>query len=79
MRQQGILGNWALNSLTAQEIEKATDDLIKNAQAEYEKVENLRPEEVNFENCIQVINNFTHILLEGNLGSVFRATLLCRL
>ena len=69
MRQEGILGNWALHSLNPEDIENATDNLIKKAEAEYDKVGKLTPEDVNFENCIQPLLNVECILLneEGPL------------
>ena len=63
MRQEGILGNWALDTLTPNDLEIATDSLIKNATEQYDKVGCLKPEELTVENCIQVIlTNFTYAL-----------------
>ena len=54
MRQEGILGNWALDTLTPKDLEDATDNLIKKATDQYDKVGSLKPEELNIENCVQV-------------------------
>ena len=54
MRQEGILGNWALDTLTPKDLENATDSLIKKATEDYDKVGKLKPEELNVENCIEV-------------------------
>ena len=54
MRPNGILSNFALDKLTVAEIEKITQDLIDETRAAYDKVGSLKPEEVNFESCIQV-------------------------
>ena len=59
MRQEGILANWALDTLTPSDIENATDSLIKRAQEEYETVGSLKPEELNIQNCIQVTSNIS--------------------
>ena len=57
MRQEGILANWALDTLTPKDIETATDNLINKAQQEYDKVGRLKPEELNLQNCIEVTSN----------------------
>ena len=63
MRQEGILGNWALDTLTPNDLENATDNLIKNATEQYDKVGCLKPEELTVENCIQVIiATFTYVV-----------------
>ena len=54
MRQEGILGNWALDTLTPKDLEDATDNLIKKASDQYDSVGRLKPEELNIENCVQV-------------------------
>ena len=54
MRQEGILGNWALDTLTPKDLEDATDNLIKKATDQYDKVGSLKPEELSIENCVQV-------------------------
>jgi hypothetical protein len=64
MRQEGILGNWALDKLTPNDLEIATDSLIKNATEQYDKVGCLKPEELTVENCIQVIlTNFMYAVV----------------
>ena len=54
MKQEGILANWALGTLTPKDLEDATDNLIKKATEQYDKVGKLKPEELNIENCVQV-------------------------
>ena len=54
MKQEGILANWALGTLTPKDLEDATDNLIKKATEQYDKVGQLKPEELNIENCVQV-------------------------
>jgi len=54
MRPNGILSSFALDKLTVSEIEKITEDLIHETRAAYDKIGSLKPEEVNFESCIQV-------------------------
>ena len=54
MKAEGILGNWALGTLTPKDLEDATDNLINRATEQYDKVGKLKPEELNIENCIQV-------------------------
>jgi hypothetical protein len=54
MRPNGIISSFALDKLTVADIEKITQDLIDETRAAYDKVGSLKPEEVNFESCIQV-------------------------
>ena len=54
MKQEGILANWALGTLTPKDLEDATDNLIKKATEQYDTVGNLKPEELTVENCVQV-------------------------
>ena len=58
MRQEGILGNWALETLTPNDLENGTDNLIKKATKQYDNVGCLKPEELTVENCVQVIRKF---------------------
>ena len=69
MRQEGILGNWALDTLTPKDLEDATDNLIKKATDQYDKVGSLKPEELNIENCVQV--NISHLFLQGCISHLF--------
>ena len=54
MKQEGILANWALGTLTPKDLEDATDNLIKKASEQYDTVGKLKPEELTVENCVQV-------------------------
>ena len=54
MKQEGILANWALGTLTPKDLEDATDNLIKKATEQYDTVGKLKPEELTVENCVQV-------------------------
>ena len=54
MKQEGILANWALGTLTPKDLEDATDNLIKKATVQYDTVGKLKPEELTVENCVQV-------------------------
>ena len=54
MKELGIHGNWKLSVLTKEEIAQATQDIIDRTKQLYEAIGNLKPDEVNFENCIKV-------------------------
>ena len=54
MRPEGIVSNFSLDKLTVAQIEKATEDLICKTRAKYQKVGDLKQDEINFETCIQV-------------------------
>ena len=54
MKQEGILANWALGTLTPKDLEDATDNLIRKATEQYDTVGKLKPEELTVENCVQV-------------------------
>ena len=75
MRQEGILGNWALDTLTPKDLEDATDNLIKKASDQYDSVGRLKPEELNIENCVQVntvgIKGYQNIMIIFKLIIVF--------
>jgi hypothetical protein len=43
-------------NLTPEDIAKRTDEVIEQSRKVYEKVGALKPEEVTFENCLQVQN-----------------------
>ena len=62
MKQEGILANWALGTLTPKDLEDATDNLIKKATEQYDTVGKLKPEELTVENCVQVNINSESIL-----------------
>ena len=81
MRQEGILGNWALDTLTPKDLEDATDNLIKKATDQYDKVGSLKPEELNIENCVQVntvgitryqnaMINFKSLTIQYNIAKI---------
>ena len=61
MKQEGILANWALGTLTPKDLEDATDNLIKKATEQYDTVGKLKPEELTVENCVQVNINSVSI------------------
>jgi len=63
MKQEGILANWALGTLTPKDLEDATDNLIKKATEQYDKVGQLKPEELNIENCVQALLNVECVLM----------------
>ena len=54
MKQEGILANWSLGTLTPKDLEEATNNLIKKATEQYDNVGKLKPEELTVENCVQV-------------------------
>jgi hypothetical protein len=59
MRQKGIVSSFDFKSMSAADLEKATDDLIETTKAAYEKVGALTKEEVTFESCIKVRHDGT--------------------
>ena len=57
MRAKGIHGNFAYNKMSTEDLEKATDELIKEVQARYDKVGALKPEEVSYESVVKALLN----------------------
>ena len=62
MRPEGIVSNFSLDKLTVEEIEKATEELICKTKAKYQKVGELKEDEINFESCIQVFRSILQLV-----------------
>ena len=67
MKQEGILANWALGTLTPKDLEDATDNLIKKATEQYDTVGKLKPEELTVENCVQVNSRIEKIIYKSGI------------
>ena len=68
MRQKGFVASWAFDQVKAEDLEKASEELIEKTRAAYERVGALKEDEINFESCIQVCHDFFSRCLFSKCG-----------
>ena len=52
MKAKGVMGNWDVDKLTVQEIEKSTNEMIKKYGDAYDAIGQIDSKAVTFENTI---------------------------
>ena len=52
MKAKGVMGNWDVDKLTVQEIEKSTNEMIKKYGDAYDAIGRIESNAVTFENTI---------------------------
>ena len=52
MKAKGVMGNWDVDKLTVQEIEKSTNEMIKKYGDAYDAIGRIETNAVTFENTI---------------------------
>ena len=57
MKAKGVMVNWNVDKLTVKDIENATEEMIKKYGEAYNKIGEIKPEDVTFENTIQAQMN----------------------